>query len=113
MASLHDQAQIGREGASIASPRGLFVGVGSRHVVGELSGPLEHFTLIVWTICVLDLLGHRSSLIHGVRDANKVTPSNAVQRVASGAYFTIYLIPATNATGESKHHEISDNDGTS
>lgn len=96
MASLDDQAQVRRERASIAGTGSLFIRVRRGHIIRELSRTLEHLSLIVGTILVFDLLGQTLDLIHSVRDADKVTPSDTVKRVASSAYFTVYLVSTAN-----------------
>jgi hypothetical protein len=53
------------------------------------SRALEHLALVVGTVLVLKLLGKGLDLVDGVRDTNKVTPGNAVERVAGGADLTV------------------------
>ena len=98
MTSLDDQTQIGRERTAVTSAGSLLVRVRSGHIVGKLARALEHFALVVRTILVLNLLRHGLDLVDGVRDADKIAPGNAVQRMAGGANFTVDLVSSPNAT---------------
>jgi hypothetical protein len=96
MASFDNQAQVRGEGSSVSSPSGLLIGVWRWHVIRELSGALEHFALSVRPVGILNLLCHCPRLVSGVRDTDKVTPCDAVQRMASSAYLTVNLISSSD-----------------
>lgn len=53
------------------------------------SRSLEHLSLVVGSVGVLDLLGHGLDLVNGVRDTDQVSPSDSVQRVTSGTHFPV------------------------
>jgi len=55
---------------------------------------LEHLTLIIGAIGVLDLLGQHLYLIRGVGDANQVTPRDAVERVARSTDLLVDEVPS-------------------
>jgi len=57
VSSLGDKREIRRESTHVSGSGGLIVGVGRRKVVGELSWTLEHLSLVVGSIGVLDILG--------------------------------------------------------
>jgi hypothetical protein len=95
--SLDNQREIGGKSTAVARTSSLFVGVRSGHVVGKLSGSLEHLAFRVGTVGVLDLFGHGACLVNGVGDTDQVTPGNTVERVAGGANFTIDLISSSDA----------------
>lgn len=57
VSSLDDKRKIRGKGTSVSGSGGLIVGVGRGHVVGKLSGSLEHLTLVVGSIGVLKVLG--------------------------------------------------------
>jgi len=56
VSSLSNERKIRRESTGVSSSGGLIVGVGRRKVVGELSWTLEHLSLVVGSIGVLDIL---------------------------------------------------------
>lgn len=58
-------------------------------IEGANSRSLEHFSLVIGSILVLDLLSHRLDLIDSVRDTDEVSPSDTVERVACGADLTV------------------------
>ena len=97
MTGLDDETEVWRERAGVTGACGLLIRVRRRHVVGELSRALEHLALVVGTVSVLNLLGHRPRLIRGVRNTDEGTPGNTVERVACRAHFTVNLVSATNA----------------
>lgn len=111
---LDDQAEVGRKSTRVPGPGGLFVGVRPREVVGKLAGSLEVGALVVRSILIFDLLGHRCNrrcgqrcrgaeskaltlhLVNGVTDTNEVSPSDPVQRVTSRADLPVDLVAATD-----------------
>jgi hypothetical protein len=97
MASLGHKGEVRRERTSVGGACSLFVRVRRRHVIRELSRPLEHLALIIRAVSVLDLLSHRPRLVGGVGDADEVTPGDAVERVARGADLAVDLVAATDA----------------
>lgn len=96
MTSLNNQAQIGRECASITGTGSLLIGVWGWHVVRKFSGTLKHFALRIWAVGVFNLLGHGFHFIGGMGDANQITPGNAVERVAGGTDFTVDLVSTSD-----------------
>ena len=97
MTSLGNQTQIGRKSTLVACTGSLFIGVRRGHVIRELSWSLEHLSLVIRTVLVLDFFSHNLDLIYGVRNTDKVTPGNAVKRVTCGTDFTVDLVSTTNA----------------
>ena len=97
MTSLDDQTQVGRERTLVAGTRGLLVRVGSGHVVGKLTGALEHLALVIGAVLVLNLLGHGLGLVDGVGDTNQIAPGNTVQRVTGRANLAVHLVSSPNA----------------
>lgn len=96
MASLDDQTQVRRKSTSVGSTSGLLVGVRSGHVIRELSRPLEHLTLVVGTVGVLDLLSHGLHLVGGMRNTDKIAPGDAVERVARSTDFAVDSITSSD-----------------
>ena len=97
MASLDDQTEIRREGTGVAGTGSLLIGVGRRHVVGELSWALEHLAFVVGAVSVLDLLGHGLDVVGGVRDTDEVAPGDTVQGMACRADLAVDLVAAADA----------------
>ena len=92
MTGLDHQAQVRRARTAVAGTSSLLIGVRSGHVVRELSGTLEHLSLVVRAVLVLDFLGHGLDFVDGVRDTYEIAPSDAVKRVACGADLTVDLV---------------------
>ena len=97
MTSFDNQAQVRRESTAVAGTSSLLIGVRRGEVVRELSWPLEHLSLVVGAILILDLLGHGLRLVHGVGDAHQVAPGNAVQGMAGGTDLAVDLVAAPDA----------------
>jgi hypothetical protein len=97
VASLDDQAKVGRKSALVRGTGGLLVGVRRRHVIRELARALEHLALVVGAIGVLDLLRQHLDLIRGVRDTDQITPGNAVERVTRGADLLVDEVTSPDA----------------
>lgn len=97
MTSFDNQAEVRGKGTAIAGTSSLLIGVRRGEIVGELSWSLEHLSLVVGAILVLDLLGQGLHLIHSVGDADQVAPGNAVQRMAGGTDLTVYLVASADA----------------
>lgn len=93
---LNDQAQIGREGTAIRSSRSFLIGIRRWQVIAQFTRSLEVIPLIVGSIGILDFFGKSTSLVGGVRDTDKVTPGDPVERVAGGADFTVHLETPSN-----------------
>lgn len=89
--SLDDQAQIGGQSTGVGGTSGLVVLVGSRDIIGELSGALLDLALVVGLGVVLVLLGHGLHLIDGVHNTDERAPWDTSQGVAAGADFTVDL----------------------
>ena len=89
--SLGDERQVGRESTGVTRAGSLLVVVRAREVVRELAGALEHLSLVVRAVLVLDLLGHRLDLGDAVRDTDQVAPRDAVERVAGRAHLAVDL----------------------
>ena len=70
VSSFDNQAQVRWQRSSISSSGSLLIRVRRRHIVWELPGALEHCTLIIRAIFVLNFFGHCLNLVHGVRDAD-------------------------------------------
>lgn len=96
MASLDDQTQVGRKGTSITSTSSLLIGIRGGHIVCKFTRALEHLTLAIRTILVFHFLSHHTRFIRSVRYTDKVTPCNAIKRMASRANFTVHLVAATD-----------------
>lgn len=94
---LDDQAQIRREGTTVASSRSFLVGIRRRQVVAQFAWALKVLSLVVGSIRVLDFFSKSTRFVHGVRNAHKVTPCDTVERVAGGADFAVYLEASSNA----------------
>ena len=99
VASLDNQAEVGREGTGVARTGSLLIRVRGRHVVRELSGTLEHLAVVVRTVLVLDLLRHCARLVRGVRHTDEVAPCDAVEGVACRADLAVDLVPSADAKG--------------
>lgn len=97
VASLDDQAKVGRKSALVRGTGSLLVGVRWGHVIRELARALEHLALVVGAIGVLDLLCQRLDLIRGVRNTDQITPGNAVERVARGADLLVDEVTSPDA----------------
>lgn len=50
---------------------------------------LEHLSLVVWSVLVLDFLGHRLDFVDGVRDTDQISPGYSIQRVTSGTDLSV------------------------
>ena len=97
MASLDHKTEVGWESSSVASTRSFFVGIRTRHVIGEFARTLEHLALVVRPVFILDFLGHALHLVYGVRNTDEVAPGDAVERVTGGADFTVDHVAAAYA----------------
>ena len=95
--SFDDQTQVGRERALVGGTGGLLIGIRRRHVIRELARALEHLALVIGAIGVLDLLRQYLDLVRGVRDADQITPGNAVERVARGADLLVDEVTSPDA----------------
>ena len=97
MTGLDHQGEIWWVSTGVSGSGLLLVGVRLGHVIGRLSGALEHITDIVGSIGVLKLLGHGLDLSLGVGDADQVTPGNTIERVAGSANLLVNLVTTANA----------------
>ena len=97
MPCFDDETEVWRKSTGIASTSCFFVGIRTWHIVGKLSRTLEHFALVIRTIFVLYFLGHGFHFVHGVRHAYEIAPCYAIERVACGTNFAVYLVSSTNA----------------
>jgi hypothetical protein len=96
MTSLDNQAKVRRQGTTVAGTSGFLVGIRRGHIVSELSWSLEHLALGVRSVGVFNLFSHSTGFVSGVRDTNKVTPCDTVERVASSADFTVHLVSSAD-----------------
>lgn len=97
MTGLDDQAEVRREGTLVGGTCSLIIGVRTRQVVRELARALEHLALVIGSVRVFDFLRHCFGLIHGMRDTDKVTPRNAVERMTGGADLLVHQVTSPNA----------------
>lgn len=97
MTGLDNQTQVRRKRTTVAGTGSLLVGIRRRHVVGQLAGALEHLTLVVRAVLVLDFFRHALDFIDGMRDTDQVAPGNAVKRVAGRTDLPVDLVAAANA----------------
>merc|ERR1712225_151244 len=91
MAGLDHQAQIRRKSTIVRSTGSFVVLVGAWEVVGELSGSLWDFTLVVRLVIVLVLLCHSLRLIDGVGNSDQRSVWDSAEGVAGRADFLIDL----------------------
>lgn len=98
MTSLDHEGKIRRKGTSVSSSSSFFVGVRCGHVIGKFTRSLEHGSLGIGSILVFDFFGHRLGFVDGVGNTNQVTPGDSVERVTSGANFSVNLVSTTNST---------------
>lgn len=96
VAGFDDQTQVWRKRTGVTCTGGLLVGVGRREIVRQLTRALEHLTIIVGPIGVLDLGSHRLSLVNGVRNTDQVAPGNTRKGVAGAANLLVHLETTTN-----------------
>ena len=89
MSGLCDQGKVRGKRATVAGTRSFFVGVRSRHIIGELPGSCEHFALIVGAVGVFDLFSERPSLCRGMRNTDQVAPGDSVKGMARRANFLV------------------------
>ena len=101
--SLGDERQVGRESTGVTRAGSLLVVVRAREVVRELAGALEHLSLVVRAVLVLDLLGHRLDLGDAVRDTDQVAPRDAVERVAGRAHLAVDLVATADTVVAGAH----------
>jgi hypothetical protein len=59
---------------------------------------VKHLSLVIRSVLVLDLLGHRLDLVDGVTDTDQVAPCDTVERVACRADFAVdYVVSICGA----------------
>lgn len=105
MTSLDDQAKIRGKSTGVSSSRRLLIRIRSREVVGQLSRALEHLTLVVRAVVVLDLLSHSARFVGGMRHGNEVAPGDTVEGVACGADLSVHLVTTSDARVVERVHE--------
>ena len=98
VAGLDHEAEVRGECTAVGGAAGLVVGVGHGEGVGELAGPLEHFSLVVRSVDEVDLGGHGHKLVGGVGHADQFTVVNALEGVARGAHLAVDLEATAEGT---------------
>jgi len=104
--SLDHEGKIRRKSTSVSSSSSFFVGVRCGHVIGKFTRTLEHGSLGIGTILVFDFFGHRLDFIDSVGNTDQVAPGDSVERVTSGANFSVNLVSTSNSKSGHEHNEF-------
>jgi len=96
VSGLGHQREIGGQSTRIPGPGGLVIGIRRRHVIGQFPGPLEHFTLVVRSVLVLDLFGHPLDLVDGVGDTDEVSPGDPIERMTGRTDLPVDLVSTSD-----------------
>ena len=78
VSGLYNQAKVRRKCSGISSTSGFIVWIRSWHEICQFSRSLKHFAFRVGTVGVFVFFGHYTGFVSSMRDANKITPRNAV-----------------------------------
>lgn len=93
---LGHQGKIRGQSPGVPSPGGLVIGIRRGHVIRQLPGPVEHFSLVVGSVLVLDLFGHPLDFIDGMTDSDQVSPGDPVERVTGRTDFPVDLVSTSD-----------------